>query len=104
MVRKMGDFEIIQRTQDGYFDANLLLHRWNKVPGHTKIKMEAFLSSPKTKEFIEVIKEREGNLHTQNSMYDVSNSLSGKSEKCHYLDNQHITKSKGRFETPPFLL
>jgi hypothetical protein len=59
MIRKMGNYDIIQRTQDGYFDANLLLRQWNKQPEHTQRKMEVFLSSPNTKEFIETIKNRE---------------------------------------------
>lgn len=59
MIRKMGDYDVTQRTQDSYFDANALLHQWNKDIAHTQRKMEVFLSSPNTKEFVETIKNRE---------------------------------------------
>ena len=59
MLRKMGNYEVVQRTKDGYFDANALLHKWNKTPEHTQRKMEDFLSSGNTKEFIKTIAERE---------------------------------------------
>jgi hypothetical protein len=55
----MGTFEITQRTHDGYFDANYLLHQWNKVEGHTRRRMEDFLASKNTKEFIDTIAQRE---------------------------------------------
>lgn len=55
MVRKMGNFDIIQRTKDGYFDANFLLNQWNSIKSNPERKMIRFLESPKTKEFIEEI-------------------------------------------------
>jgi len=55
MVRKMGNFDITQRTKDGYFDANFLLNQWNSVKTNPERKMIRFLESPKTKEFIEEI-------------------------------------------------
>jgi hypothetical protein len=55
MVRKMGNFDIIQRTKDGYFDANFLLNQWNSIKTNPERKMIRFLESPKTKEFIEEI-------------------------------------------------
>lgn len=60
MTRKMGCYDIIQRTQDGYFDANYLLHQWNGIPEHTKRRMDDFLSSASTKEFADTIIKREG--------------------------------------------
>ncbi|MDR2146404.1 MAG: KilA-N domain-containing protein [Tannerella sp.] len=60
MIRKMGNYEIIQRTLDGYFEANALLRQWNNDIQHEdKREMNKFLSSEKTKEFIETIVERE---------------------------------------------
>jgi 23S rRNA-/tRNA-specific pseudouridylate synthase len=59
MVRRMGNYDIIQRTQDGYFDANLLLHQWNKNPEHTRRRIDDFLSSVSTKEFMEALIKEE---------------------------------------------
>lgn len=52
MVRKMGAFDVLQRTKDGYFDANALLHQWNSNKKNPERKMIRFLESPKTLEFI----------------------------------------------------
>jgi hypothetical protein len=55
MVRKMGNFDVLQRTKDGYFDANSLLNQWNSKKDNPERKMSRFLESPKTKEFINEI-------------------------------------------------
>lgn len=55
MVRKMGSFDILQRTKDGYFDANELLNQWNSKKDNPERKMSRFLESPKTKDFINEI-------------------------------------------------
>lgn len=57
MVRKMGDFNVIQRTEDGYFEANNLLRQWNEK--NVRRKMINFLSSTKTLDFINEIQEQE---------------------------------------------
>lgn len=59
MVRKMGSYDVYQRTDDCYFDANSLLLQWNKMNGKTKREMKKFIDSPKTSEFINEIKLRE---------------------------------------------
>lgn len=62
LQRKMGNFDIFQRTSDGYFDANLLLGQWNKSElrgTKRRQQMSEFTSSPKTKEFIDTISRRE---------------------------------------------
>lgn len=59
ITRKMGEFDVFQRTSDGYFDANALLWQWNKGTGNSKREMKRFIESPKTKEFIDEIKLRE---------------------------------------------
>jgi hypothetical protein len=59
MVRKMGNYDVIQQTSDGYFDANLLLYQWNKRPEHSRRKMDDFLASENTKTFINTIAKRE---------------------------------------------
>ena len=57
MVRKMGQFDVLQRISDGFFDANALLNQWNKVEKNPRKRMSEFLESPKTKDFIEALKD-----------------------------------------------
>ncbi len=58
MLRKMGNFDVIQRTKDGYFEANSLLSQWNNVKDNPRRDMNKYLSSYKTIEFINVIKSK----------------------------------------------
>lgn len=64
MVRKMGNFDVLQRTKDGYFDANILLTQWNFKKENPKRKMIEFLESPKTQVFINEI---ELEIHSRDS-------------------------------------
>lgn len=60
LVRKMGDFEVSQRTSDGYFDGNALLNQWNKSNlknSKRRRQMSEFKESPNTYEFIESLRE-----------------------------------------------
>lgn len=57
MVRKMGDFEVHQRTKDGMFNATSLLRQWNK--GKRGKEVNAFLKNSSTVEFIESLQESE---------------------------------------------
>ena len=56
MKRKMGNFDILQRTSDGMFNATELLKQWNlntQNYGDLKKKdMDDYLSIKSTKEFI----------------------------------------------------
>lgn len=52
LERPMGNFKVLQRTVDGYFDANDLLRQWNAVPGNTRRRMDKFLESDNTKAFM----------------------------------------------------
>lgn len=62
MVRKMGDFNVTQRTKDGMFNATNLLRQWNEsilnTPnlGYLK-KMDKFFDLKSTKEFITAIEQ-----------------------------------------------
>lgn len=67
MTRKLADFEILQRTKDGMFNATLLLKQWNEQSISNR-KMDNYFSSDKTKEFIKTIQERE-NLNTPKAVY-----------------------------------
>lgn len=60
LVRKMGEFEVLQRTSDGYFDANVLLSQWNSIKKNPQRKMTEFTERQNTNEFInELAKELE---------------------------------------------
>jgi hypothetical protein len=79
LIRKMGDFDVIQRTSDGYFDANNLMLQWNSNSKNPQRKMTEFTESATTKEFIEALK---------NEMSKGENSL--------IVDFQPIKKIKGK--------
>lgn len=80
LTRKMGDFEVLQRTSDGYFDANVLLSQWNSVKKNPQRKMTEFTERQNTNEFInELAKELE-------AMGEISPKV----------DFQAIKKVKGR--------
>ncbi|BFP39505.1 hypothetical protein FGF1_03500 [Flavobacteriaceae bacterium GF1] len=60
----MGDFEVLQRTKDGMFNATSLLKQWNKSNNIKRGKeVNGFLKSKPTKEFMEALAEDE-NLNT----------------------------------------
>ena len=56
MIRKMGDFEITQRSKDGMFNATILLKQWDKLnPTKKKHSVKDFLRNDKVKAFISVL-------------------------------------------------
>lgn len=57
MRRPMGQFEVQQRTQDSYFDANALLSQWNSVKGNPQRAMSRFFESENVKSFIEALED-----------------------------------------------
>ena len=63
MVRRMGEFEVYQRTKDGYFSATKLLKQWNQANGSDK-RLESFFENKSTTEFISVLSE---DLNSKNS-------------------------------------
>lgn len=58
MIRKMGELEVYQRTQDEMFDATSLLKQWNKQSNIRK-DVSAFLKLDSTKEFITALESAE---------------------------------------------
>ena len=54
----MGDFDVIQRTSDGMFNATDLLSQWNNSKGKSKVIGHYFENST-TKEFINALLEEE---------------------------------------------
>lgn len=77
MTRQMGNFEILQRTKDGMFNATLLLKQWNDQSVSNR-KLDNYFNSEKTKEFIQTIQERE-NLDTPKMVYVKSKASRGDS-------------------------
>jgi len=61
MVRRIGEFEVYQRTKDGMFNATSLLKQWNK--GERGKEVNGFLKTNPTQEFIESLSKSE-NLNT----------------------------------------
>lgn len=59
MVRKIGNFQINQRTKDGMFNATELLKQWNKETGTQKL-INHFFENRGTKDFISVLETEEG--------------------------------------------
>lgn len=54
LTRKMGDFNVNQRTSDGMFNATELLKQWN-VSNNSKKELKHYLENKSTKEFIETM-------------------------------------------------
>ncbi len=65
MNRQMGNYIVVQRTKDGYFDASYLLKQWNVLNKEKKIIN--FLNLDSTKRFIAEINEQES--HSQKNDY-----------------------------------
>ena len=98
MIRKMGNFEVIQRTKDGFFNATALLKQWNNAVENQKVlntqnsgylknstenqqvlnthnfpyvkkkDIDDFFLNKSTQEYIQVIMQKE-NLNTEASVY-----------------------------------
>ncbi|MDH6304602.1 hypothetical protein M2459_001337 [Parabacteroides sp. PF5-5] len=75
LTRKMGEFDVLQRTSDGMFNATTLLKQWNNFSGQQK-EITKFFDNDSTKEFIKALISEE-NLHTQNSAYVKSRASRG---------------------------
>ena len=45
MIRKMGNFDVTQRTKDGFFNATALLEQWNKSNPNEKRALDNFWKS-----------------------------------------------------------
>ena len=67
LTRKMGDFNVNQRTSDGMFNATELLKQWDDKSGQQK-KLDHFFENNSTEEFVSAIVSEE-NYNTRNSVY-----------------------------------
>lgn len=54
MIRKMGTFEVTQRTKDGMFNANNILKQWN-FSNNSKKKLKDYFKNKSTKDFIKTM-------------------------------------------------
>ena len=77
MIRKMGDYDIVQRTKDGFFNATHLSTQWNRKMCTNKT-IDDYLANKSTKELVTTIIEQES-LNTQNSGYLKSGCKSDES-------------------------
>ncbi len=80
LTRKMGEFEVLQRTSDGYFDGNVLLSQWNSIKKNPQRKMTEFTERQNTNEFIN----------------ELAKELKAMGEISPKVDFQAIKKVKGR--------
>lgn len=60
MKRPMGQFEVLQRTIDGYFDGNALLNMWKSEHPTYKDTVNEFLGQKKVQMFITELEEEFG--------------------------------------------
>lgn len=75
MTRKMGNYEIFQRTKDGFFNATLLLNKWNESTGMQK-QISHYMENASTAELTRTIMEEE-NLKERNSVFISSKGKNG---------------------------
>lgn len=68
MVRKMGTFDVTQRTKDGFFNATSLAKQWNKTNNQRK-EVTDFLRLNSTKEYIQAIENETDILNTGNPVF-----------------------------------
>lgn len=84
MLRPMGQFQVVQRTKDGMFNATALIKQWNEhaflnrenSPYLKQKDLKEFFYNKGTQEFINALIEEE-NLNTQNPAYLKSRGKNG---------------------------
>lgn len=67
MKRPLANFNVVQRTKDGYFNLTDLLNCWNTYKG-TKKELKDYFDNKATQEFIKALADEE-NLHGEKSPY-----------------------------------
>lgn len=71
--RPMGDYNVIQRAADGMFNANALLKQWNEANPNKKRRIDKFLATDGTKEFIEALMD---DIQVSENQPNVKNDIS----------------------------
>jgi hypothetical protein len=64
MIRKMGQFDVIQRTSDGMFNATKLLQQWNESNPLEKRELDNFWKSTNLDKLMSEIAENELGINT----------------------------------------
>lgn len=72
MKRQMGQFEVLQRTSDGYFDGAALLYQWKKSNPKCKDSVKDFLEQVKVQSFLSELESEIGN-NAQPQKWDMAN-------------------------------
>lgn len=75
MIRPMGEFKVIQRTKDGFFNATELLKQWNHRSGMQK-DISHYFNNKATDEFVTSLISEE-KLPSRNSVYVKSKASRG---------------------------
>ena len=75
MTRKMGQFDVLQRTSDGMFNATALLNQWNKANPHDQRRIDNFWQSTHLDKLMSEIAENEYGFKSPN-FRDLKNTLS----------------------------
>lgn len=70
MTRRLGQFEVLQRTKDGMFNATALLNQWNRASGMKK-EMNDYLRLQSTHDFLSAL-QSEADFKDGNSPYLTS--------------------------------
>lgn len=55
LIRKMGEFDVIQRTSDGMFNATTLLKAWNASGAGSRKEMGDYFATKSTDEYINAL-------------------------------------------------
>ena len=84
MIRKMGDFDVQQRTKDGMFNATNLAKQWNVQKSKGRKDISNFLNNSSTKEFISALSS-ETNTETRN----LVTAVKGGNDKDNQLTWMH---------------
>ena len=87
MIRTIGDYLVVQRTSDGFFNGMELLRQWNSTEGNSQRKMEEFLESPRTQEFISALIEE----NAKDNLGEISPKI----------DNQVLKRTKSKIKGMP---
>lgn len=75
-IRKMGNFNVTQRTKDSFFSATNLLSEWNSVKNNPVRDLSRFWEVDSVKQFISTMMKEEG-LHTPLEVYVKSKASRG---------------------------
>ena len=102
MTRPMGQFEVLQRTSDGYFDGNALLAQWKREHNTCKDSMKDFFDQKKVQSFIAELEDELGEFCAPQK-WDMQNLVVLKSVKYMKGRNTHNGRAKDQVWLHPYL-